>query len=95
MKQARWRVLERFVRLNVNTQWKKAMNVYFEKPRNERKFPGRKRIIFPVATRDDIKECTHSNLPVSTHGTNEDLKILRALASDKKKMESFQVKFVL
>lgn len=65
----------------------KAMTVCFEKPRNERKFPGRKIIIFPVAISNDIKECRHSNLPVSTHRSYEDLKTLRGPVSDKKMME--------
>ena len=87
MKKNRWRVLGHFVRLHVNTPWKKAMTVCFEKPRNERKCPGRKRITFPVVISNDIKECRYSNLPVSTHGSYEDLKTQRGPVSDKKMME--------
>lgn len=44
MKQAKWRMLQQYLRLNVNSLSKKAMNFYFTKPRTGHKFPGKNNI---------------------------------------------------
>ena len=53
------------LRLNVNAPCQKVINFYFEKPRNGQKFCGVKRIALPVTMNNNIKECTHPNLPDS------------------------------
>ena len=64
MKQAKWRMLRQYLRLNVNSTSKKAMNFYLQN--QELDTNSLERIILPVTIGNNIEKCMYLNSTVST-----------------------------
>ena len=87
MKSMRWRALGHMLRLPMQAPCQLAMQFYFERPVNAKKFSGRKRSTLPIKLDEDITTQTAKNkiLPGNIMGfkTMQDLIILRNIAQDR------------
>ena len=85
MKLARWRTFGHMLRLPLETPCQKAMQWYFEKPRNSKKYRGNQRTTLPVVLHNDIVEASKiQEFGVQQFKTTEDLEKLRELGVDRK-----------
>ena len=86
MRNARWRALGHFLRLDVNTPCQKAMKYYFEVPKNSKKYPGQQKTTLPTVINNGIKACAKTHkLPVLKFENFADLIVLKHIASDRSK----------
>ena len=82
MKAARWRALGHMLRRDEKTPCQRAMEFYFEIPREGKKFSGRKRCTLPVRINEDIKSAS-AEIPITTFDKIEDLRILKNIAQNR------------
>ena len=87
MKLMRWRAFGHMLRLPLQTPCQLAMQYYFERPLDAKKFSGRKRSTLPVKIDEDVTAQTTKNkiLPGNVMGfkTMDDLITLRNVAQDR------------